>query len=99
MDEPMLLGEPLVAGQSQLHPSPFDRHELGTERRHHRLPGEARSHPRLHRRDGLRLLILTTSAHQPILPGRRQRGGERQGGRETVQGTAQARSSGSHGAP
>ncbi|HET7245568.1 MAG TPA: hypothetical protein VFJ07_12135, partial [Streptosporangiaceae bacterium] len=60
--------------QGQLYPSPFDRHESGAERRHHRLPGEARLYPRLHRRCGLRLLAVTRSAHQPILAGRSRRG-------------------------
>ena len=69
MDEAVLLGEPFVVGQGQLHPSPVDRHEFGAERRHHRLPGEARLDPRPHRRYGLCLLVLTRSAHQPILAG------------------------------
>jgi len=42
--------------------SSFDRHEFRAERRHHRLPGEARPHSRLHRSYGLCLLLITRSA-------------------------------------
>jgi hypothetical protein len=69
MDETVLLGESRVLPQCQFDMPPLDRHQVGAQRRHHRLPGKTRPHPGPHDLCGLCLLVTACSTHQPILSG------------------------------
>ena len=68
VQEPVLLGEPVVMPQHHLHPAPLDRGQLDAERVHHPLPVEAGAHPLPHRVDRFGRPPLTAGfCHPPIV--------------------------------